>query len=276
MTTQRRIENIALTAITLIAGLIWIFPLYWAFVTSIRSETRVVADGAGLLPDEFNLSSYFDALFNTSLIHWYINSIGTSLIITVIVLITGMMCAYALSQMRFFGRKVLYGVVLASFMVPVQSLVVPQFVLMNDLGLINKWGGIILPQLVVPVVIIIYKQFFDAVPKELKEAVVLDGGSDYTLLFRVYLPLNWGITTALGIITFIMAWNSFLWPFLVITTEDMMTIPVGITQVNDAFGVAYARIMSVALLAAAPVVIAYLIFQKRVTEAVMISSGVKG
>ncbi|WP_343504324.1 carbohydrate ABC transporter permease [Alloyangia pacifica] len=276
MTPQRRFENLALTAITLLAGLIWIFPLYWAFVTSIRSENRVVSEGAGLLPDEFNLSSYVDALFNTSLIDWYINSISTSVIITAVVLLTGMMCAYALSQMEFPGRRLLYGIVLASFMVPAQALVVPQFVLMNDLDLINRWGGIILPQLVVPVVIIVYKQFFDAVPKEMKEAVVLDGGGDYTLLFKVYLPLNWGITTALGIITFIMSWNAFLWPFLVITTEDMMTIPVGITQVNDAFGVAYARIMSVALLAAAPVVIAYLIFQKRVTEAVMISSGVKG
>ncbi|WP_417743834.1 carbohydrate ABC transporter permease [Salipiger sp.] len=276
MTRQRRFENLALTAITLLAGLIWIFPLYWAFVTSIRSENRVVSEAAGLIPDELNLSSYVDALFNTSLIDWYINSIGTSVIITAVVLLTGMMCAYALSQMQFPGRRLLYGIVLASFMVPAQALVVPQFVLMNDLDLINRWGGIILPQLVVPVVIIVYKQFFDAVPKEMKEAVVLDGGGDYTLLFKVYLPLNWGITTALGIITFIMSWNAFLWPFLVVTTEDMMTIPVGITQVNDAFGVAYARIMSVALLAAAPVVIAYLIFQKRVTEAVMISSGVKG
>ncbi len=276
MTRQRRIENSVLTGITLIAGLIWMFPLYWAFVTSIRSENRVVSNDAGIIPDEFNFSSYVDALFNSSLMDWYINSIGTSVIITAVVLVSGMMCAYALSQMEFPGRRMLYGIVLASFMVPAQALVVPQFVLMNDLGLINRWAGIILPQLVVPVVIIVYKQFFDAVPKEMKEAVVLDGGGDYTLLFRVYLPLNWGITTALGIITFIMSWNAFLWPFLVITTEDMMTIPVGITQVNDAFGVAYARIMSVALLAAAPVVIAYLIFQKRVTEAVMISSGVKG
>ena len=276
MTRQTRIENAALTCITILAGLIWIFPLYWAFVTSVRTESRVVSDQAGLLPDELNLSSYVDALFNTSLIDWYINSIGTSVIITGVVLLTGMMCAYALSQMDFPGRRALYLIVLASFMVPAQALVVPQFVLMNDLDLINRWGGIILPQLVVPVVIIVYKQFFDAVPKEMKEAVVLDGGGDYTLLFKVYLPLNWGITTALGIITFIMSWNAFLWPFLVVTTEDMMTIPVGITQVNDSFGVAYARIMSVALLAAAPVVIAYLIFQKRVTEAVMISSGVKG
>lgn len=276
MNQSRKLEDLALTLITLIAAAIWIFPLYWAFVTSLRSEDRVVSDQAGLLLDEFNFSAYYDAIFNSSLTSWYLNSIGTSVIITAVVLLTGMMCAYALSQMEFPGRKLLYAVVLGSFMVPAQVLVVPQFMLMNDLGLINSWGGIILPQLVVPVVIIIYKQFFDAVPKEMREAVVLDGGGDYTLLFKVYLPLNWGITTALGIITFISSWNSFLWPFLVITTEDMMTIPVGLTQVNDAFGVAYARLMSVALLGAAPVVIAYLIYQRRVTEAVMISSGVKG
>jgi multiple sugar transport system permease protein len=276
MSATRKIENLVLALISVVAGLIWIFPLYWAFVTSIRTESRVVSPEAGLLPDEFNLSAFRDAIFNTQLINWYINSIGTSVIITIFVLVTGMMCAYALSQMDFPGRRLLYGVVLASFMVPTQALVVSQFILMNGLGFINQWAGIILPQLIVPVVIIVYKQFFDAVPKEMREAVVLDGGGDYTLLFKVYLPLNWGITTALGIITFIMSWNQFLWPFLVITTEDMMTIPVGITQVNDAFGVAYARLMAVALLGAAPVAITYLIFQKRVTEAVMISSGVKG
>ena len=147
---------------------------------------------------------------------------------------------------------------------------------MNDLGLVNTLWGIILPELIVPVVIIVYKQFFDAIPKDMREAVLLDGGGEFTLLFKLYLPLNWGITAALAIITFISAWNNFFWPFLIATSEDMMTIPVGITQVNDTFGVAYARMMALALLAAAPVIAAYLIFQKRVTEAVMISAGVKG
>jgi multiple sugar transport system permease protein len=276
MTRGRKIENGVLTAVTLICGAIWFFPLYWAFITSIRSENNVVSANAGIIPNEFKLSAFSDALFNTQLINWYMNSIGTALLITLIVIVIGMMCAYALSQMDFPGRRLLYGVVLASFMVPTVALVVSQFILMNDLGFINTWAGIILPQLIVPVVIIVYKQFFDAVPKEMREAVVLDGGGDYTMLFRIYLPLNWGITTALAIITFIQAWNAFFWPFLVVTTEDMMTIPVGITQVNDTFGVAYARLMAVALLAAMPVALAYLIFQKRVTEAVMISSGVKG
>jgi multiple sugar transport system permease protein len=275
MRSGTRIENAVLTIVTLVAAAAWVFPLYWALVTSLRSDQRVVAR-PGLLPDEFNLSSYRTALLDTQLPTWYLNSIGTALIITFIVILFGMMCAYAISQMRFPGRNLLYGVVLASFMVPAQALVVSQFILMNDFGWVNTWAGIIAPQLIVPVVIIVYKQFFDAVPKEMREAVVLDGGGEYTLLFKVYLPLNWGITTALAIITFISAWNAFFWPFLVVTSEDMMTIPVGITQVNDAFGVAYARIMSVALLAAMPVAIAYLIFQRRVTEAVMISSGVKG
>lgn len=276
MRTTRRVENSLLTIITVVGAALWVFPLYWAFVTSIRSEDRVVSDEAGLLPDELNLASYIDVLFNTKLLNWYMNSIVTSVIITLVVIVSGMMCAYAISQMRFPGRRLLYGVVLASFMVPTQALVVTQFILMDRLGFINTWAGIILPQLIVPVVIIVYKQFFDAVPREMREAVVLDGGGEYTLLFKVYLPLNWGITTALSIITFIMAWNQFFWPFLVVTTEDMMTIPVGITQVNDAFGVFYARLMSVALLGAMPVALAYLVFQRRVTEAVMISSGVKG
>ncbi|SES27761.1 carbohydrate ABC transporter membrane protein 2, CUT1 family [Tranquillimonas rosea] len=276
MTTTRRIENLIMTGLTCLGAAIWFFPIYWAFVTSIRSEDRVVSDEAGLIPDEFNLGSYIDALFNTQMLNWYLNSIVTSVVITVVVIISGMMCAYAISQLRFAGRRLLYVVVLGSFMVPTQALVVTQFILMDTLGAINTWTGIILPQLIVPVVIIVYKQFFDAVPKEMREAVVLDGGGEYSLLFRIYLPLNWGITTALAIVTFIMSWNQFFWPFLVVTTEDMMTIPVGITQVNDAFGVFYARLMSVALLGAAPVAIAYLIFQKRVTEAVMISSGVKG
>ncbi|MGR6468469.1 carbohydrate ABC transporter permease [Rhizobium sp. PAMB 3182] len=275
MSPARRTENIILTLVTLTAAAIWIFPLYWAFITSIRSEERVVSN-ASLLPDEFQLTAYIEAIFNTKIMTWYFNSVGTAVIVTVVVILFSLMCAYAISQIRFPGRRLLYGIVLASFMVPTQALVVTQFILMHKMGLINTWGGIILPQLIVPVVIIVYKQFFDAVPKEMREAAVLDGGGEYTILFKVYLPLNWGITTALAIITFIGVWNAFFWPFLIITSEDMMTIPVGITQVNDAFGVHYARLMSVALLAAMPVAVAYLIFQKKVTEAVMISSGVKG
>ena len=275
MSLTKRLENVVLTLLTFSAALVWIFPLYWGVVTSLRSDENV-AGNTSLLPDEFQLGAYVNAIFNTRLLTWYVNSIGTAAIVTVSVLIISMLCAYALSQIRFPGRRLLYGIVLASFMVPAQTLVVTQFILMKNLNLINTWAGIILPQLITPIVIIVYKQFFDSVPKEMREAVVLDGGGEYTILFKVFLPLNWGITTAMAIVTFITVWNAFFWPFLVITSENMMTIPVGITQVNDTFGIVYARLMAIAMLAALPVIVAYVIFQRRVTEAIMISSGVKG
>ena len=275
MSFTKRLENVVLTLLTFSAALVWIFPLYWGFVTSLRSDNNV-AGNMSILPDEFQLGAYVNAIFNTRLLTWYVNSIGTAAIVTVSVLLISMLCAYALSQIRFPGRRLLYGIVLASFMVPAQTLVVTQFILMKNLNLINTWAGIILPQLITPIVIIVYKQFFDSVPKEMREAVFLDGGGEYTILFKVYLPLNWGITTALAIVTFITVWNAFFWPFLVITSENMMTIPVGITQVNDTFGIVYARLMAIAMLAALPVIIAYVVFQRRVTEAIMISSGVKG
>jgi multiple sugar transport system permease protein len=147
---------------------------------------------------------------------------------------------------------------------------------MARFGLLNTWAGIVIPQLIHPVVVIVYKQFFDGVPRDFREAALMDNAGEFRILFKVYLPMNWGVTTALAIITFIAAWNSFLWPFLAATNEQMMTITVGITQVNPTFGVSYARELSAAVLAGLPVALAYLLFQRRVTQAITLSAGIKG
>ena len=115
--------------------------------------------------------------------------------------------------------------------------------------------------------------FFGVAPRE---AAVMDGCNEFQLLFRIFLPMNWGVTTALGIITFIGAWNNFLWPFLAATDEKMMTVTVGIRAVQDSFGVAYARLLAGAVLAGLPVAAAYLLFQRRVTQAITLSAGIKG
>jgi len=156
------------------------------------------------------------------------------------------------------------------------SLTINHFVLMSQFHSINTLPGVIAPQLIQPVTVIIYKQFFDSVPKDFREAAMMDGASELQLLFRIYLPMNWGITTALAIITFIAAWNLFLWPFIAVNAEDKMNITVGITQVHDAFGVQYARDLAVAMVAALPVALVYLVFQRRVTQAIMLSAGIKG
>jgi multiple sugar transport system permease protein len=196
--------------------------------------------------------------------------------VTVLSVFASACTGYAISQLNFPGRKLLYWIILASFMIPVSALIVNHYVIMAGTGLTNTHLGIILPMLLSPVTVIVYKGFFDGVPREFREAAVMDGATELQLFRKVYLPMNWGVTTAMAIITFIGAWNSFLWPFLVVQSEEMMTVTVGITAVQDAFGVAYGRVLSGAVLASLPVALAYLLFQRRVTQAIALSAGIKG
>ncbi len=265
-----------LSLITVLAAIFWAFPLYWALVTTFKPEQDVVKPGIEFWPVRFTFEAYYHVLFATKLGLWYVNSLVTSLSVTVLVLLMSAAAGYAISQLNFPGRRVLWWLILASFMVPIPALIVNHFVLMSQMGLLNTWLGVILPQLIAPVTVMIYKQFFDSVPKDFREAAVMDGATQWQLLFRLYLPMNWGITTALGIITFIGAWNTFLWPFLAITSEDKMNVTVGITQVTDAFGVKYARQLASAVLAGLPVAAVYLLFQRKVTQAIMLTAGIKG
>src|SRR3569833_751454 len=157
-------------------------------------------------------------------------------------------------------------------MIPVQALIVNHFLLMNQWKLIKTWLGVILPQLIAPVAVIVYKQFIDTVPKAFREAAQIDGARHWEIFLRIYLPLNWGVTAALGIIVFIGAWNAFLWPFLAITKPELMNVTVGATQIRD-YGISE---LATALLTGLPIAVVYLLFQRRVTEAVMLSAGIKG
>ena len=275
---RRRINvpGILGTLFTVFMAAIWAFPLYWAVVTSLKPEQAVIVDNPSWLPIPFSLKAYIDVLSNSGLVRWYFNSVFTALVITVLVIILSLLCAYAISQVRFPGKNFLFFLLIAGFMIPFQALVVPLFIQMHELGQINSYFGIIVPQLIAPIVIIVYKQFFDGVPRELHDSAVIDGAGEFRILFNIFLPINWGITVALAIVTFIGAWNNFFWPFLIISSEDMMTIPVGITQVFDAFGVVYARTMAVAVLAGLPVSLLYLIFQRQVTQGIMATAGIKG
>ena len=265
-----------LTILSLIVALIFMFPIYWAAVTSLKQETEVIDPDWSIFPRILSLAAYLDVLTKSAIGTWYINSIVTSVGITLLVILISMPCGYALSQIDFVGRKIILIAVVVSIMVPGTALVIALFVLISDLNMINTWSGVILPQVLSPVCVIVYKQFFDQVPKELREASIIDGASELQILMKVYMPLNWGITTALALVTFIGAWNNFFWPFIMTTKAEMFTVPVAITSVNDAYGIFLARQMAVAMLAALPVIAFFLIFQKRVTQAIMLTSGIKG
>jgi multiple sugar transport system permease protein len=267
---------IVLSVFTIAFATIWAFPLYWAVVTTFKPEDEVVRPYIELWPEHFTFVAYTFIFTHTRIAIWYVNSIVVASAVTFLVVAMGSACGYAISQLRFPGRSLLWGMILASFMVPIQALIVNHFVIMAGVNLLNTHLGVLLPQLIAPVTVIVYKQFFDSVPREFREAAVIDGANEFQLLYRVFLPMNWGITTALAIISFITSWNAFLWPFLAIKTEPMMTVTIGITEVQDAFGVYYARLMAGAVMAGLPVATVYLLFQRRVTQAITLSAGIKG
>jgi len=275
--TDITISWFLLGLLTLITAYIFIFPMLWGISTSLKTEVEFLdVESWGIIPDNITFEHFVYMFTKSSMMTWYINSMMTSVGVTLLVIIISMPCGYALSQIQFTGKNFIFVCVVLSIMVPGTALVIALFIFVAELRLINTWTGIILPQVISPVCVIVYKQFFDQVPKELREASLIDGASEFQILLRVYMPLNWGITAALALVTFIGAWNNFFWPFIMTTKTEMYTITAGMSQVDEAWGVKNAYMMAVAMAASLPVVLAYIIFQRRITQAIMLTSGIKG
>lgn len=263
------------TFLTVIMALAWIFPVYWIAATSLKSETETIAVPPTFVPSPPNFDAYIYVIQNSPIFRWYLNTIIVSVSVTVCTILFSLMCAYALSRLEFIGKGVIYWSLLIGFMLPFGALVIPLFMLMNKLNLVNSYLGVILPQIAAPLSVIVFKQFFDEVPRDFRDAALIDGASETRILFGIYLPMNWSITWAMSIVTFIATWNNFLWPLIITNSTMMLTIPVGMTQVQSAYGIAFAKTSAIAVLASIPTAAAYLIFQKRVTQGVMAAAGLK-
>jgi multiple sugar transport system permease protein len=257
------------TLLTLVMAVAWIFPIYWITITSLKSEDQTIVVPPSFIPWPPNFDAFVYVLQNSPFIRWYINTIVVSVTVTFFCILFALMCAYALSQLQFEGRRLIYTALLVGFMLPFSALAVPLFMMMNRFNLVNTFAGLILPQIAVPLPVIVFKQFFDDVPRDFRDAALIDGASNWRILFRIYLPLNWNITWAMSIVTFISTWNNFFWPLIITNSTPMLTIPVGMTQIQLAYGVSFAKICATAVLASIPTAAAYLLFQKRVTQGVM-------
>jgi multiple sugar transport system permease protein len=263
------------TLFTLVTALAWIFPIYWITITSLKSEDQTIVVPPSFIPWPPNFDSFVYVLQTSPFIRWYLNTIFVSVTVTFFSILFALMCGYALSQLEFPGRKVVYTSILVGFMLPFSALAVPLFMMLNHFKLVNTFAGLILPQIVVPLSVIVFKQFFDDVPRDFRDAALIDGANNWRILFRVYLPLNWNITWAMSIVTFIGTWNNFFWPLIITNSTPMLTIPVGMTQIQLAYGVQFAEICATAVLASIPTAATYILFQKRVTQGVMAVAGIK-
>ncbi|MCK9873512.1 carbohydrate ABC transporter permease [Nocardiopsis dassonvillei] len=267
--------TIALYTVSALAGALWLVPLLWAFATSVKPEGETTVMPPSWLTDNPTFEAYALVLGRGDILRWTANSLITTVIVTALTLVVCVLAAYGFSRFDFRGRPWLFTLVIGGILVPPQTLIVPQFVLMTQLGLVDTYWGVALPQVVAPVFVFILKRFFDAIPREYEDAARMDGAGALRVLWNVILPLSRPVLAAVGIFAFIGAWNNFLWPFLVTNDPEMMTLTVGLGTVAGQYGVQYAQVMASAVLGAVPLLVVFLLFQRHIVTGVA-GAGIKG
>jgi multiple sugar transport system permease protein len=268
-----RLFNRVCTGVLIAFALIWLVPLAWAIDTSLKPNAETTNPTWRI--ENPTLESYRTLLDQGDILSWYAASIITSTLSALGTVITASLAAYALSRLRFRYRWLVFWFILIGIMIPNQVLIVPQFRELQSVNLLNTYWAVILPQIPTAIAVFIFKQFFDALPKDLDEAARIDGAGFFRTYRQIVMPLARPVVSAVAIFTFVWSWNSLLWPLLVLTNPKLMTIPVGLATVQGTYGIRYADTMASAILGAIPLVLVFLLFQRRIVEGIA-GTGLKG
>ncbi|HVK36291.1 MAG TPA: carbohydrate ABC transporter permease [Microlunatus sp.] len=260
----------------LVFSVLWLILSLWSIKTSL-TPNEVSALGTGPILKDWNLTlaSYATILRGGDIWNWYLASAFTSIVTVILTVIFASMAAYAISRLRFRGRRLVFALMLGGIMIPPQVLIVPVFEQLNLVGLLNTYWAVILPQVPSVIALFVFKQFFDGLPRDFEEAARIDGAGFWTVYVRIVLPLSKPIIAAMAIVTFVGVWNNLILPLFVLSNPDLMTIPVGLATVQGSFGQRASDIQASSILGALPLVILFLIFQRRIVEG-FAGSGLKG
>jgi multiple sugar transport system permease protein len=271
-----RTFNIVALIVLIVFAIIWLIPSLFALKTSL-TDNGTAALGATAILSNWNptLASYASYFQAGNIWNWYIASGVTSVITAILTVFFASMAAFALSRLRFRGSNTVLLLIILGIMIPSQVLIVPIFQELNALSLLNTYWSVIFPQVPAVIAVFIFKQFFDGIPRELEEAARIDGANRWKIYWSVIMPLSRPVVAAVTILTFVGVWNNLLLPLFVLSNPNLMTVPVGLATVQGSFGQRYADIQAGAILAALPLIILYLIFQRRIVEGVT-GSGLKG
>jgi multiple sugar transport system permease protein len=258
---------------------VWAAPFVWMVSTSLKPPAQVMTRTIEWLPREVTLDNYRKVL-TYPIGTWALNSVVVAGVATLLNVLFGAMAGYALARMRFPGRNLLFGLFLASIMIPPEVGVVPLLIWMIRLDWASTYQALILPTVANVIAVYIFRQFFLAFPKELEDAAIVDGAGRAQIFFRIALPLARAPLIAATVIVFTLDWNNFLWPLLVTFDEGMKTMPVGIAAFAPVVGThtqleGYAVSMAAVTLLCIPSVLLFLLLQRYFIQGIA-AGGLKG
>jgi multiple sugar transport system permease protein len=259
---------LALVAISLLT----IFPLVWMVSSAFKTGTDVYS--LSIIPETPTLENFRYVFTELPFLRYMFNSFFVSATVTIVALFFHSMAAYALARLRFPGRELIFRLIFATLLVSLPVILVPLFVLVRAMGMLNSYAGLIIPAIFHAFGIFLLRQFYLGVPKELEEAAILDGAGYWRVYTNIILPLSRPILAALSVFFFLANWNSFLWPLTVTNSKDLWVVQVGIASFRSQYASSWQYIMAASTIVAAPVLLIFIIFQKQIMESIK-TSGLK-
>jgi multiple sugar transport system permease protein len=272
----------ALTLALLALAVLWLSPIAWVVVTSLKPSADIIRLPPEWIPWPATLTHYHEVLLGSSRTARIGRAFANSLVVAtgsvLVVLATSAMAAYPLARMRFPGRDLVFVVLVGSLMIPNAVLLVPQYVLTQRLGWLSTYQGLIVPEaaMLFAFGVFLLRQFFLTMPRELEDAALIDGAGPWQVFSRIILPLSQPVLAALAIFAFRSAWNDFLWPLIAVNKPEMFPLPVALALLRSAYSSeSYGPIMAGAALSALPLLVVFVVANRRIVEGVRLS-GLKG
>lgn len=250
-------------------------PLIWMISTSLKPINEVFTIPVQWVPNPPLWENYPVALAQRNFARYFYNSVVVSVLVTALNLLLASLAAYGIAKYEFRGKRVVFILILSVMMLPVEVRVVPQFLLIRAFGWLDTLTALIVPNAVTALAVFIMHQFFITVPNELIESARMDGASEIRGFFGIVLPNSAPAMSSLVILTFLMIWNDYFWPLVAISTDANRTLPLGIAMFNDVYQAQYHHLMAVSILVTLPVVVVFLLMQRRFIEGVLMT-GIKG
>lgn len=272
--TRRRLGRVGVYGFLAAGALVVLLPYAWMISASLKPEADVFQTGFNLIPREVRWQNYADAWRQYPLGRWLFNTFVVASIETVSTVVTAVLAGFAFARLRFWGRDVLFYLYLGAMMVPIQVTLIPSFIIVRSLGLLNTYEGIAIIHLVQFFGVFLMRQFLLNIPAELEDAARIDGCSWFRVLWQIIVPISTPAVAALSILAFTAGWNDFLWPLVVINKPDIMTIIVGLASLRGE-ATPWAVLMAATTISALPLAVVYIAFQRWFTEGITMS-GIKG
>ena len=266
-------------ALLSVVAFLWLVPVIWMISMSLQPNEVLARTTSntllGLVPIPFTWENFVN-LFTLGLApRWFLNSMVVATGMTAAVLTLSSLAGYAFARIPFRGKRLVLALVLAGLVIPEQAVFIPLYTMFADWGWHNTYAGLIAPRLAVPLGVFIMMQFFRAVPAHVEEAARLDGANRWTIFTRVMLPLSVPALTTVAILTFLYAWNDYLWPLVSSQRQEMFTITVGLASIQSNFAQSegLGRVMASGVMASLPVILLFLFFQRFVVRGIAMGGG---